>query len=71
MAGPERERRLSSGPANSYMLSKWLLKRRLDVDRSTIIEEEAWAVELITRTQDMQEGVQSFRERRTPQWRGF
>jgi len=63
--------RLASGPTKSYMFSKWLLNRSLDVDRRTIIEEEAWAVELITRTQDMQEGVQSFRERRAPQWRGI
>ena len=63
--------RLASGPTKSYMFSKWLLNRSLDVDRRTILEEEAWAVELITRTQDMQEGVQSFRERRTPQWRGM
>lgn len=70
-ATTEWAERLASGPTKSYMFSKWLLNRSLDVDRRTIIEEEAWAVELITRTQDMQEGVQSFRERRAPQWRGL
>ena len=70
-ATTEWAERLASGPTTSYMFSKWLLNRSLDVDRRTILEEEAWAVELITRTQDMQEGVQSFRERRTPQWRGM
>jgi 2-(1,2-epoxy-1,2-dihydrophenyl)acetyl-CoA isomerase len=63
--------RLASGPSKSYLFSKWLINRSLDVDRKTIIEEEAWAVELITQTRDMQEGVASFRERRAPQWRGF
>jgi 2-(1,2-epoxy-1,2-dihydrophenyl)acetyl-CoA isomerase len=63
--------RLASGPTKSLMLSKWLLNRSLDVDRNTLAQEEAWAVELITTTQDMQEGVASFVERRKPVWRGY
>jgi 2-(1,2-epoxy-1,2-dihydrophenyl)acetyl-CoA isomerase len=63
--------RLASGPSKSYMFSKWLINRSLDVDRRTIIEEEAWAVELITHTEDSKEGVASFVERRAPQWKGF
>jgi 2-(1,2-epoxy-1,2-dihydrophenyl)acetyl-CoA isomerase len=63
--------RLASGPSKSYLFSKWLINRSLDVDRRTLIEEEAWAVELITQTQDMQEGVASFRERRAPNWKGY
>jgi 2-(1,2-epoxy-1,2-dihydrophenyl)acetyl-CoA isomerase len=63
--------RLASGPSKSYMFSKWLINRSLDVDRRTLIEEEAWAVELITHTEDSKEGVASFVERRAPQWKGF
>jgi 2-(1,2-epoxy-1,2-dihydrophenyl)acetyl-CoA isomerase len=70
-AAREWAERLASGPTKSLMLSKWLLNRSLDVDRTTLAQEEAWAVELITTTQDMQEGVASFVERRKPVWRGY
>jgi 2-(1,2-epoxy-1,2-dihydrophenyl)acetyl-CoA isomerase len=70
-AAREWAERLASGPTKSLMLSKWLLNRSLDVDRNTLAQEEAWAVELITTTQDMQEGVASFVERRKPVWRGY
>jgi 2-(1,2-epoxy-1,2-dihydrophenyl)acetyl-CoA isomerase len=53
------------------MLSKWLLNRSLDVDRRTLEDNEAWAVELISGTEDAAEGVASFLERRDPSWRGF
>jgi 2-(1,2-epoxy-1,2-dihydrophenyl)acetyl-CoA isomerase len=70
-AATEWAERLASGPTRAYMLMKWLLNRSLDVDMRTIIEEEAWAVELVTQTQDMVEGVASFREKRPPNWSGF
>ena len=70
-AAREWAERLASGPTKSLMLSKWLLNRSLDVDRTTLAQEEAWAVELITTTLDMQEGVASFVERRKPVWRGY
>ena len=63
--------RLAGGPTRAFMLMKWLLNRSLDVDMRTIMEEEAWAVEAVTQTQDMTEGVASFREKRPPQWTGF
>ena len=63
--------RLAAGPTKSFMFSKWLINRSLDVDRRTIIEEEAWAVELVTHTEDSKEGVASFVERRAPQWKGY
>lgn len=70
-AAKEWAERLASGPTKSYMFSKWLINRSLDVDRRTIIEEEAWAVELMTHTEDSKEGVASFVERRAPQWKGY
>ena len=53
------------------MLTKWLVNRSLDVDRRTLEDNEAWAVELNSGTQDAREGVASFRERRDPIWHGF
>ena len=63
--------RLATGPTKAHMFTKWLVNRSLDVDRRTITEEESWAVELNNGTLDAQEGVNSFRERREPHWRGF
>ena len=63
--------RLATGPTKAHMFTKWLINRSLDVDRRTITEEESWAVELNNGTMDAQEGVNSFRERRDPYWRGF
>mgnify|MGYP003310961380 FL=1 len=62
--------RLATGPTKAHMFTKWLVNRSLDVDRRTITEEESWAVELNNGTMDAQEGVNSFRERRDPNWRG-
>jgi 2-(1,2-epoxy-1,2-dihydrophenyl)acetyl-CoA isomerase len=63
--------RLASGPSKALMVNKWLLNRSLDVDRRTIAEEEAWAVETITNTVDSAEGVASFVERRPANFRGW
>lgn len=63
--------RLAAGPTKSYMFTKFLLNRSLDVDRRTLAEEEAMIVELNNLTADAQEGVASFRERREPRWRGW
>ena len=63
--------RLATGPTKAHMFTKWLVNRSLDVDRRTITEEESWAVELNNGTMYAQEGVNSFRERRDPNWRGF
>jgi hypothetical protein len=41
------------------------------VDRRTLEDNEAWAVELNSHTLDSREGLASFRERRDPIWRGF
>ena len=62
--------RLATGPTKAHMFTKWLVNRSLDVDRRTITEEESWAVELNNGTLDAQEGVNSYRERRDPYWRG-
>lgn len=70
-AAAEWAGRLASGPTRSFMMTKWLVNRSLDVDRRTLEDNEAWAVELNNGTVDMAEGIASFRERRDPVWRGF
>ena len=70
-AATEWAERLASGPTRSFMLTKWLVNRSLDVDRRTLEDNEAWAVELNNGTVDSAEGITSFRERRDPVWRGF
>ena len=63
--------RLASGPTRSFGFTKWLVNQSLDVDRRTMMENESVAVELNTYTEDSQEGVASFRERRDPEWKGY
>ena len=70
-AATEWAERLASGPTRSFMLSKWLLNRSLDLDRRSLEDNEAWAVELNNGTEDAKEGGASFLERREPTWRGF
>jgi len=70
-ATTEWAERLAAGPTRSLMLTKWLVNRSLDVDRRTLEDNEAWAVELNSHTLDSREGLASFRERRDPIWRGF
>jgi 2-(1,2-epoxy-1,2-dihydrophenyl)acetyl-CoA isomerase len=63
--------RLAKAPTKAVSLAKWLLNRSLDVDRQTALDDEAWAQELASRTEDFQEGVQAFIERRDVQFRGW
>ena len=70
-AAAEWAGRLASGPTRSLMLTKALFNRSLDVDRNTLAELEAWAVEANSSTLDAAEGVAAFLERRNPVWRGF
>lgn len=63
--------RLAKGPTKAISLAKFLLNRSLDSDRNTAFEEEAWAQELASRTDDFQEGVQAFIERREVAFRGW
>jgi 2-(1,2-epoxy-1,2-dihydrophenyl)acetyl-CoA isomerase len=67
----EWAKRLASGPTQSIALTKSLLNRSLDSDRATAFLEEARAQELNMTTEDAQEGVRSFVERRDPTYRGW
>ena len=63
--------RLAVGPTRTHALTKRLVNRALDVDRETALTEEAWAQELVMTTEDAQEGVRAFVERRETEFRGW
>lgn len=63
--------RLAEGPTRSIALTKWLVNRSLDVDRTTAFAEEAAAQETNITTADATEGVASFVERRRPRFVGW
>ncbi len=64
-------RRLAEGPTRAISLAKWLVNRSLDTDRAGAFDDEAWAQELASRTEDFTEGVQAFIERRDVKFRGW
>jgi len=70
-AAKEWAERLASGPTKAIGWSKKLLHDASELSRRDLLEEEAMLVELNTSTADSNEGVASFRERRTPEWKGW
>lgn len=63
--------RLAAGPTKAIGLTKWLLNRSLDSDRLTAFQEESWAQEAASGTEDSKEGVASFIERRPAEFKGW
>jgi 2-(1,2-epoxy-1,2-dihydrophenyl)acetyl-CoA isomerase len=63
--------RLASGPTRAISLTKWLVNRSLDSDRAGALHDEAYAQELNMHTQDANEGVAAFVERRDPVYKGW
>ena len=70
-AAREWAERLAAGPTKAIGLSKWLLNRSLDVDRTTHFGEEAMVQDLIMTSFDANEGVNSFKERRPTEFKGW
>jgi 2-(1,2-epoxy-1,2-dihydrophenyl)acetyl-CoA isomerase len=62
--------RLATGPTRALALTKQLVNTSLDSDRATAFAAEAAAQEINMATADAQEGVASFVERRSPEYRG-
>ena len=63
--------RLAAGPTRTHAITKRLVNRALDLDRETALNEEAWGQELVMTTEDAQEGVQAFIERRDSEFKGW
>jgi 2-(1,2-epoxy-1,2-dihydrophenyl)acetyl-CoA isomerase len=63
--------RLAAGPTRAIAMTKWLLNRSFESSRQTAFEEEAVAQELVNNTADSQEGMRSFVERRSPDFKGW
>src|SRR3954451_7478390 len=63
--------RLAAGPTRTLAATKRLVNRALDVDRETALADEAWAQELVMTTEDAQDGVRAFVERRDTTFRGW
>jgi 2-(1,2-epoxy-1,2-dihydrophenyl)acetyl-CoA isomerase len=62
--------RLANGATVAISLSKRLLNGALDADRATALLAEAMAQELNSGTEDLQEGISAFIEKRAPIFRG-
>lgn len=63
--------RLAVAPTRAISLTKALINRSLDSDRATAFNEEAMAQEINMTTQDANEGVAAFVERRDAVYRGW
>jgi 2-(1,2-epoxy-1,2-dihydrophenyl)acetyl-CoA isomerase len=61
---------LASGPTVALGLTKWLLHRGQSAGLGDHLAQEAFALELSSRTDDFREGLAAFRERRAPRFTG-
>jgi 2-(1,2-epoxy-1,2-dihydrophenyl)acetyl-CoA isomerase len=62
--------RLASGPTVALGLTKWLLASGASAELHAQLANEAFALELSSRTEDFREGLAAFREKRTPRFEG-
>jgi 2-(1,2-epoxy-1,2-dihydrophenyl)acetyl-CoA isomerase len=63
-------RRLSTGPTVALGLTKWLLHEGESLTLEQQLANEAFAMELSSRTEDFREGLRAFREKRPPEFGG-
>jgi 2-(1,2-epoxy-1,2-dihydrophenyl)acetyl-CoA isomerase len=63
--------RLAAGPTRTLAMTKRLINRALDSDRDTALIEEVWAQELVMTTDDANEAIKAFIEKRDPSFKGW
>ena len=61
---------LATGPTVALGLTKWLLSAGAGADLQAQLANEAFALELSSRTDDFREGLAAFREKRAPRFEG-
>jgi 2-(1,2-epoxy-1,2-dihydrophenyl)acetyl-CoA isomerase len=61
---------LANGPTVALGLAKWLLHSGRDASLAEHLRNEAFALELSSRSQDFREGMSAFGERRPPRFEG-
>jgi 2-(1,2-epoxy-1,2-dihydrophenyl)acetyl-CoA isomerase len=66
----ELARSLAEGPTVSLGLTKWLINVAGDADVETHLRNEAFALELSSRSTDFREGLAAFRDKRPPAFEG-
>jgi 2-(1,2-epoxy-1,2-dihydrophenyl)acetyl-CoA isomerase len=62
--------KLAAGPTVALGLTKWLLHEGAGVSLDQHLANEAFAMELSSRTDDFREGLAAFREKRPPRFEG-
>jgi 2-(1,2-epoxy-1,2-dihydrophenyl)acetyl-CoA isomerase len=67
----ELAQRFCSLPTKAIGLTKRMLNRSFETSREQSFEDEAFFQEMIVGTGDTQEGLAAFRERRSPEFRGW
>ena len=63
--------RLAAQPTKSLTMSKLLVNRSFETSRQTMFEMESWAQEVLMAGEDADEGVNAYKERRDPNWKGW
>jgi 2-(1,2-epoxy-1,2-dihydrophenyl)acetyl-CoA isomerase len=69
-AADELVQSLASGPTVALGLAKWLLRTSGSADLDEQLRNEAFALELSSRSEDFREGLAAFREKRDPGFTG-
>jgi 2-(1,2-epoxy-1,2-dihydrophenyl)acetyl-CoA isomerase len=62
---------LAAGPTRTLAMTKRLINRALDTDRDAALVEEAWAQELVMSTEDANEAIRAFIDKRDPTFKGW
>ena len=62
--------RLASGPTVALGLTKWLLDAAASAELHAQLANEAFALELSSRSEDFREGLAAFRQKRAPRFEG-